>query len=282
MNEIRQISKHKGLSLEVINETPYLLKMNSDQMRVAQILKNLLSNAIKFTNKGGLVQFKITEKSGNIQFTVSDNGIGIPLEKIENIFESFKQVDSSTSRKFGGTGLGLSISKEFATLLGGGIAVESELGKGSTFTVELPTGVTLQSNIYSEAKTILIIEDDTDYALALEKMALAEGFKTEVCHRGDTGYIRICNTKPDAIILDMNLPGIDGWSILNRIRENKNISHIPVHVVTSIKAENENENDLSFPLVSWVDKPNSKAEISQLFGKLKESLDNSSKVLCFA
>lgn len=277
MNEIRQIATHKGISLEVINETPYHLKMNSDTMRVAQILKNLLSNAIKFTDKGGLVQFKIRENEGQIQFTVSDNGIGIPKEKFENIFESFKQVDSSTSRKFGGTGLGLSISKEFAILLGGAINVESEVGKGSTFTIELPTGVTYQSTIQSEAKTILIIEDDTNYALALEKMAMAEGFKTEVCYRGDTGYIRICNSKPDAIILDMNLPGIDGWSILNRIRENKDISHIPVHVVTSIKSENESE--LSFPLVSWVDKPNGKAEISQLFGKLKESLANSSKVL---
>jgi PAS domain S-box-containing protein len=277
MNEIRQIATHKGLTLEIVNRIPENLKMNSDSMRVAQILKNLLSNAIKFTDKGGLVQFKIQENSNKIKFTVSDNGIGIPKEKLENIFESFKQVDSSTSRKFGGTGLGLSISKEFATLLGGQITVESEIGIGSTFTMEIPTGITLQSTLHSEAKTILIIEDDVNYALALEKMALAEGFKTEVCHRGDTGYIRICNTKPDAIILDINLPGIDGYSILNRIRENKDISHIPVHVVTSIKSENEN--NLSFPLVSWVDKPNSKADISQLFGKLKESLDNSSKVL---
>jgi CheY-like chemotaxis protein len=261
----------------MINQIPENLKMNSDSMRVAQILKNLLSNAIKFTDKGGLVQFKIQENGDHIKFTVKDSGIGIPQEKLENIFESFKQVDSSTSRKYGGTGLGLSISKELAALLGGVITVESELGAGSTFTLEIPIGISEQSHLESDAKTILIIEDDINYAIALEKMALAEGFKTEVCHRGDTGYIRICSTKPDAIILDINLPGIDGYSILNRIRENKEISHIPVHVVTGVKSETETE--ISLPLVSWIDKPNSKADILQLFGKLKESIDNRSKVL---
>lgn len=277
MNEIKQIATHKGITLQMFSQIPENLKMNSDSMRVAQILKNLLSNAIKFTDKGGHIQFKTSLNIDKIRFTVIDNGIGIPQEKLENIFESFKQVDSSTSRKFGGTGLGLSISKEFATILGGEIKVESELGKGSIFTVEIPTGITYQSTFQSESKTILIIEDDKNYAMALEKMAMAEGFKTEVCHRGDTGYIRICNSKPDAIILDMNLPGIDGWSILKRIRDNKEISHIPVHVVSSVKSESKNEH--SFPLVSWFEKPNSKEEISQLFGILKESIANSSKVL---
>lgn len=276
MGEINEIAKHKGIQLEVNNTTSAHLVVNSDAMRVAQILKNLLSNAIKFTEKEGLVRFEIYEKSNNIVFHVMDTGIGIPKEKLNQIFESFKQVDSSTSRKFGGTGLGLSISKELATLLGGEITVESQLGQGSTFTVEIPIGPTTQHSATNNSKTILIIEDDADYALALEKMAMAEGFKTEVCHRGDTGYIRICTTKPDAIMLDMKLPGIDGWSILSRIRENKDISHIPVHVVTSAKSDHEN---MSLPLVSWVEKPNSKSDISKLFSQLKESLDSHHKVL---
>ena len=276
MNEINEIAKHKGIKLEVNNTTPSHLVVNSDAMRVAQILKNLLSNAIKFTEKDGLVRFEISENSNNIIFHVIDTGIGIPKEKLNQIFESFKQVDSSTSRKFGGTGLGLSISKELTTLLGGEITVESQLGTGSTFTVEIPVGTSSQYLVLAHSKTILIIEDDADYALALEKMALAEGFKTEVCHRGDTGYIRICNTKPDAIMLDMKLPGIDGWNILKRIRENKEISHIPVHVVSSIKSDHEN---MSLPLVSWVEKPNNKSDISKLFCQLKESLDSSNKVL---
>lgn len=277
MNELIQIAAQKEITLKMFSQVPENLKMNSDSMRVAQILKNLLSNAIKFTDKGGHIQFIISHNHDKIRFTVKDNGIGIPQEKLENIFESFKQVDSSTSRKFGGTGLGLSISKEFAVLLGGEIKVESELGKGSVFTVDIPIGKTYPSTTHGETKTILIIEDDKDYALALEKMAMAEGFKTEVCHRGDTGYIRICNSKPDAIILDMNLPGIDGWSILKRIKENKEISHIPVHVVSSAKSESRTEP--SFPIASWFEKPNSKEEISKLFSKLKESINNNSKVL---
>ena len=271
---IKQIAIDKEIILLINNNTDEDFVLQSDSMRIGQILKNLLINAIKFTTKGGEVRLEINKTNSNkIKFEVIDNGIGIPQEKQAQIFESFKQVDSSISRKFGGTGLGLSISKEFVKLLDGVISVKSNPGVGSTFTFELPIGC---ETIKQNQKTILIIEDDVVFAKALEKMAFQEGFKTEICHRGDTGYIRICNSKPDAILLDMNIPGIDGWSLLKRIRENKDISHIPVHVVSGARSEPEL---LQKPLVSWVEKPTGTSDLAELFSNLNKSLENSSKVL---
>jgi signal transduction histidine kinase len=139
------LQKEIALSIHVDREVPDYIC--TDETRLGQILKNLLSNAFKFTEKGGQVSLRIQRKSyalnGNrkescIAFAVGDTGIGIPEDKRQHIFDAFRQVDGSTSRKYGGTGLGLSISSKLVQLLGGTILLESELGRGSTFTILLP------------------------------------------------------------------------------------------------------------------------------------------------
>lgn len=277
INTIRQLADEKSIQLEFSPDDNAHCLIHTDQLRLSQILKNLLANAIKFTNKGGNVSLKVTRKPNNeIAFSVTDTGIGIPADKQKLIFESFKQVDGSISRRFGGTGLGLSISKELTHLLGGEIDVKSKEGTGSTFTITLPVGREESQSTNNQGKTVLIIEDDVTFASILERMALKEGFKAEICHRGDTGYMRACQIKPEAIMLDIGLPGIDGMNLLRRIKHNKDLAHIPVHVVSASK-ESQVQNEKQF--VSWIEKPVSTEKLTGIFRNLKLNLSEENKVL---
>jgi PAS domain S-box-containing protein len=276
-NSIHPTAKSKNIHFSLQNNITSTLTIFTDEMRLSQILKNLLSNAIKFTSSEGNVSLTISEQdSGIIRFEVKDNGIGIPEDKQKLIFESFQQVDGSISRRFGGTGLGLSISKELTHLLSGKISVDSKEGEGSTFIVEIPIGYTKTKQVPTNDRRLLIIEDDETFANILEKMALREGFKTEICHRGDTGYLRIKESKPDAVLLDMNIPGINGWSLIKRVRSERDIAHIPIHVVSSAKAS---DSPSVLPFVSWFEKPASTSQLTSIFRDLKNTIGNNHKVL---
>ena len=269
-------------------------KLNTDIGKLEQILKNFLSNALKFTPANGSVQLRFSACTATsqleddsllkkmnpteiLQIQIEDNGIGISEENKAKLFTSFQQADSSTSRKFGGTGLGLFISKELALLLGGEVSLESELNKGSIFTVFIPAvyqknqeqtvlendkkvvapAVSTQqidapttapidlaqdvnddrSLITPEDKTILIIEDDESFADVLMQVAHQNGFKAIVAYQGETGFQYAKKYKPKAIILDMKLPGIDGWTVLKWLKEDKDLNHIPVHVMSGMNRE---------------------------------------------
>ncbi len=278
-----QLAIEKELSFQIILNTLPHQKIKSDHLRLAQVLKNLLSNAFKFTPKKGTVELVISnEINNNISFKVIDTGIGIPLEKHNLIFESFKQVDGSTSRKYGGTGLGLSISRELTVLLGGQIALNSNPGKGSVFSIVMPSGFELnESNPSTEEstaqKTLLIIEDDEIFSKMLERFALNQGFKPIVCNRGDSGFMRIVELKPSGILLDMNLPGMDGRSILKKLKSDPELSKIPVHVISSSLQENKKEDP---SIISWLQKPVNSNQLNKVFDSIKSQSNKfKSKVL---
>lgn len=200
-----------------------------------------------------------TEKIIAIQ--VKDSGIGIPLDKQKLIFEAFQQADGSTSRKYGGTGLGLSISKELAYLLGGEIQIQSEPNIGSTFTLYLPernlefkqeepeastaiveiatppaqsfTIPERSTGSPAEAQTLLIVEDDPVFAELLTDYAKEKGFTPMLATRGDTGLSMAISELPDAIVLDIMLPVMDGWQILKKLKADPRTKHIPVHMMSA-------------------------------------------------
>jgi PAS domain S-box-containing protein len=270
-----QVAQEKEICFTVNNFTKSSKKIITDNLRLSQILKNLLSNAFKFTKKSGVVNLNISSMPDNrISFTVEDNGIGIPQDKQQLIFDSFKQVDGSISRKYGGTGLGLSISRELALLLGGNITLESEPNHGSKFTVIIPTGFEEIDDTIEEELTIhqtngkkhlLIIEDDEIFASILEKHALEEGYRTVVCHRGDTGLMYATQMKPDCILLDMSIPGMDGLSVLKNLQANKELASIPVHIISATKASSVKE---QLPIQSWIEKPVQPATLKKIFESL--------------
>ncbi|WPU96562.1 response regulator [Mucilaginibacter sabulilitoris] len=234
----------------------------TDKVRVEQVIKNLLSNAFKFTSENGSISInaKPGEKENTISFAIKDSGIGIPAEKQLLIFEAFQQADGSTSRKYGGTGLGLSISRELATLLGGSISLSSEQGVGSEFVLTIPFEakevVLLEDEILPTTQTlaaentflkpatvrgdrdplVVIVEDDKNFANILQDYAREHGYKSVMVHEGTNAVEAVKENMPDAVILDIMLPGKDGWQILKELKNDEETMHIPVHLMSAGEA----------------------------------------------
>ena len=240
--------------------------IHTDKQRTEQVLKNLLSNAFKFTPKGGSVTIAFENRDlfdlKRIGISVTDSGIGISKVKQQMIFEAFQQADGSTNRQYGGTGLGLSISKELAKLLGGEIEIISEEEKGSSFTLILPNELKIEPSTRTETsieqglyaldnvieqekveddrkdittndKVMLIIEDDENFATILNDFAREKGYRTIVALRGDEGLFYAKKYIPTAIILDIQLPVIDGWSLLKILKSDDKLCNIPVHIISA-------------------------------------------------
>lgn len=252
-------SKKLHFYITIANEVPKYI--STDKQRLEQIIKNLLSNAFKFTPEGGSITLAFSVAGNLLHISVKDTGVGIPADKQRLIFEAFQQADGSTSRKYGGTGLGLSISRELIRILGGQITLESEQHVGSTFTIRLPLQVQAatitptevpvkvitsipedikqqtqlsddRDNLEPGDKTMLIIEDDTKFAFILQTFARERNFKTIIALSGDEGLVCASKYMPSAIILDIQLPVLDGWSILKALKSNDKLKNIPVHIIS--------------------------------------------------
>ncbi len=233
--------KGNRIELEIGSE---LGAMHSDVTKIRQVLLNLLGNAAKFTEHGTITLAASRDVSpGNIVFRVSDTGIGMTQDQQEKLFQRFVQADSSTTRKFGGTGLGLSLTKAFAEMLGGTVTVESELGRGSSFAVSLPVTYVAVEADEPETETgaetgeqhrdlVLVIDDDEDQRTLVTRFLHREGFQARTAHDGETGLKLARALRPRAILLDVMMPGIDGWSVLSALKGDDELSDIPVVMVT--------------------------------------------------
>ena len=237
------LAKEKGLSLE-FTHTPNLPDhLVADGRMLNQILNNFLTNAIKFTHKGSITLTAAPESNGkHLVIGVTDTGIGVPAEKQECIFDAFIQADGTTTRKYGGTGLGLSISKQLATLLGGSVAMESQEGQGSTFSLRLPLDLTPTRTKPSLKKpelppgmageTILIIEDDLTFAHVVQELAQQKGYQAQICPTGKQGLKLAQKLNPKGIVLDLALPDMDGKKILEALKAEPATQHIPIHIIS--------------------------------------------------
>ncbi|WP_085027343.1 response regulator [Ensifer aridi] len=238
-------------------------EMHSDQTKLRQNLFNLLSNAAKFTN-GGKVTLSVRRqrRAGGdwLVFKVSDTGIGMTPEQQERLFNPFTQADASTTRNYGGTGLGLSITRSFCRMIRGVVKVESEVGKGSTFTMEVPALCRRESEepqaaelpLLTEGRTALIIDDDPA-ARNLIARALAEaGLASIEAASGPEGIAAAREHRPAAIILDIIMPHQDGWSVLRTLKSDPELCTIPVILATILA---DRELGLSLGAVEYLTKP---------------------------
>lgn len=272
LEPLRPMALDKGLALELDIDPAVPASLHTDAQRLGQVLKNLLSNALKFTQRGTVALRVSRVARDRVAFAVQDTGIGVPADQQELIFEAFRQADGSTHRKFGGTGLGLSISRDLATLLGGSLSVTSTPGQGSVFTLEVPVRLEetpsvpgAQSGAASATpfmlpktapvvprrdapaapapkaaapsgpepeRSILVIEDDERFAGILSDLAREMGFGCFVAHTATDGLELATRERPNAIVLDINLPDFSGLGVLDQLKRNPQTRHIPVHVVS--------------------------------------------------
>lgn len=212
--------------------------MHADLTKVRQTLFNLLSNAAKFTDHGTVWLRVFRDRSSTpptIKFQVQDSGIGLTEEQIGKLFNAFTQADASTTRKYGGTGLGLAISKRFCQMMGGDIDVTSVYGEGATFTVTLP-GLVTDSTTAVTASTsqppILVIDDDPVVRDVLQRMLSKEGYAVSTAMTGADGLRLAEQIRPSAIVLDVLLPAMDGWTVLHQLKSSRELSSIPVVMIS--------------------------------------------------
>ncbi|NNE82416.1 MAG: response regulator [Alphaproteobacteria bacterium] len=209
-----------------------------DEQRLRQVLLNLLSNAAKFTENGNISLTLERVGDGWVRFAVRDTGIGMSADQAAKLFQPFVQADSSITQRFGGTGLGLSISHRFVEMMGGRITIKSDEGVGSCFTVWLPDIESSEqdSAAGTDGPLILVIEDTLSDSALLKRNLGQLGYRVEVVRDGEQGLARAHVTLPVAIILDIELPGMDGYQVLDKLQANVLLSAVPV-IVSSVHDE---------------------------------------------
>ncbi|HLP21356.1 MAG TPA: response regulator, partial [Chitinophagales bacterium] len=307
----RHQAERKGLLFKIVCDKDVPAYIKTDEQRLNQILKNLLSNAIKFTAAGNIGVKVSTHGANRLAIEISDTGIGIPEEKQMAVFEAFQQADGGTSRKYGGTGLGLSISRELARLLHAEIKLDSKLNEGSTFTLIIPTDLSTNAeaqevqikehrtnhktpvainnefinyptidddrkSLQEDDKVVLIIEDDLKFAGILFKQAHNKGFKCIAAATGEDGLILAQKYCPHAIILDIDLPGIDGHMLLMELKSKPATRHIPVHIIS---AEERSLKPIKEGAVSYINKPVEKKQLEEAFNRIENFIDRKMKNL---
>lgn len=233
--------KKNNITLNIDDDVPKIIEC--DQKKLEQVIINLLSNAVKFTDNGS-ININITKVEKNnfidIIFKIVDNGIGIPKNKYDFIFNPFDQIDSDVTKKQEGTGLGLPLCKEIIKLFGGNITVNSKVGIGSTFTFNIPIKVyTYESEIdeYTikfKNKNVLIIDDNSTNRLILSKMFMDFGLVPQMCSSAEEAYIYLQNFKFDVIFTDYCMPNINGLEFAKSLRNDSKYKNITLVLISSI------------------------------------------------
>jgi PAS domain S-box-containing protein len=242
----------------VVEKAGPLGTAHSDVVKLRQCLFNLLSNAAKFTENGRIV-LHVERLAGDapvpqLVFRVTDTGIGMSPEQLERLFQRFTQADSSTTRRFGGSGLGLAITRAFCRMLGGDVGVESEPGRGTTFTIRLPADVTRAAPTEEQEHdtpagaalaevrpdeevldTVLVIDDDASARELLQRFLRKAGFGVRTASDGEQGIATARLLKPSAILLDVMMPHVDGWAVLSALKDDPETADIPVVMVTMVR-----------------------------------------------
>lgn len=268
------LAKNKNLDLKLISNEN-IPKINSDELKLHQVFTNIINNSIKFTEKGS-IEIKADYFDDKIKVYIKDTGIGISKDDLQHIFEEFRQSDGTSSRKFEGTGLGLAIADKIVEILGGEISVESEVGKGSTFTVSLPLNLEnidktikfqsksksiVNTNIDAEAdkevidfseKVILIVDDNKDSIQQLKHIVLQLGINAEIAYDGKEALKIIDQNLPDGIILDLMMPDIDGFEVVDQLINDDRTKDIPIIILTAKDLSNKEMLQLSQPNIRQI------------------------------
>jgi signal transduction histidine kinase/ActR/RegA family two-component response regulator len=288
---VKQQALEKRIRLKV--ELPaYLPAISLDERRIRQVLINLLNNAVKFTPVGGAIALHVTIESDNttasvIRLNVIDTGIGINSTNLVNLFQPFIQVDSALNRQYQGTGLGLSLVKKIIELHGGHITVHSEVGVGSQFVIDLPIKETigeycdlvtrpllpsgsLTPRSADQPWTVLLAEDNEANIRSISGYLMAKGYHTILAKNGIEAVSFAQSQLPDIILMDIQMPKMDGLEAMRQIRSNPQIAHIPIIALTALAMQGDREKCLGAGASDYLTKP---VALKQLASKIHRMLE---------
>ena len=282
---VKQQALHKNIKADLTLDDAIQIFW-ADERRLKQMLVNLLNNAVKFTPAGGAVGLSVSydQAQESIHFTVWDTGIGISPENLSRLFQPFVQIDSSLSRHHEGTGLGLSLVARLAELHGGGVSVESEVGQGSRFTVSLPAqSQPLSQNLASSGAQaivappmaakgtplILLAEDNEANIITVRDFLQASGYRVIVGRNGHEAIARASEDHPQLILMDIQLPALDGLEAIRRLRADPATISTPIIALTALAMPGDRERCLAAGANEYMSKP---VSLSKLLGVIEAQL----------
>jgi CheY-like chemotaxis protein len=270
----------RGLDLQLmIPDDMRGLQVKGDPTRIRQILVNLVGNALKFTERGRVtIEAQWQSLDHELLWftcTVRDSGIGIPAQSLELMFDAFQQADSSISRRYGGTGLGLPIARTLAERMGGTLRAQSEEGRGSVFTLEIPLALHQQTqpqlpprtqtgNSDGEGRNVLLVEDNPVNQTVIEAMLRSLGFKVSVVADGAQAVRSAESLIFEAILMDCRLPIIDGYEATRLIRKLPGCSDLPIIALTANALQGDREACLSAGMNDYLAKPFKRTDLQQI------------------
>ncbi len=296
---VKQQALRKNIRIELRQPAP-LPVLWADERRIRQVLINLLNNAVKFTSEGGRIILEVSSQvihdssnAGNwIQFSVTDTGIGIAPENIAKLFQPFIQIDSALNRKYTGTGLGLALVKNLVELHGGWVDITSELGQGSCFMFSLPgtaptpanlalsTPQTTPDTTQGEPSTdsdqpaalpplVLLTEDHDATILTVSSYLKAKGYRILVAKQGQAAIALTKAHRPDIILMDIQMPGIDGLTATREIRQDPDLAHIPIIALTALAMDEDRDRCIAAGATAYLAKP---IQLKQLTNMIEQCL----------
>jgi len=265
---IQPVAKAKGITVRHVI-APGITTLRADERRLTQVLVNLLNNALKFTPAGGSVGLDVAGDVDLecIQFSVWDTGIGITRENLSRLFEPFTQIDGRLSREYEGVGLGLTLVHRLVDLHGGSVSLVSAPGQGSRFTVSLPWSevenrtpaaveVLMSMPIAKAKHPLVLIADDHETTLTLYADLLAmRGYQVATARSGDESIAQVRATRPDIVVMDIQMPGMDGFTAIRNIRGDPEIGGIPIIALTALAMPGDRERCLAAGATIYLAKP---------------------------
>ncbi len=300
LKDIHQIfnlqCEQKNIAFVIVNDLDINLNIFTDEHRLKQVLINLVNNAYKFTEKGRITLNVVTDTNADLlntelvgtstfEFSIKDTGIGIPKNKLEKLFLSFSQLDTSTTREYGGTGLGLAISQQLVELMGGKIGVFSSIDKGSIFWFKCPFEFSIKqpvtvietkkdqikTKITMSHKKILVVDDNKINRVVAVKVLSQLGYQSDTANNGVDAIELIQNHHYDLIFMDCHMPVMDGYEATKAIRINENnekkSSHLCIIAMTANVLEGEREKCLDSGMDDYLTKPFKPSDITSIFEK---------------
>jgi signal transduction histidine kinase/CheY-like chemotaxis protein len=261
MATLKPVIERKRLDVTAALD-PAVPRIRADKVRLKQILFNLLSNAVKFTPEGGQIRVDVRRADGDVELAVADSGPGITPEDQAKLFREFTQLASTSQNGHAGTGLGLALVKRLVELHGGCVWIESRVGEGARFVVRLPLETATPPS--TGDGSVLVVEDDPALRKLFVRYLAEAGYHTEEAGDGQSVVDQVKATRPSVICLDIRLPGVDGWEVLRRLKEDPATTSIPVVVTTVV-----DDADTAFTLgaVDFLVKPISRRSLLDAVAK---------------